>query len=287
MKILIYGQGWIGTQISLFLNRKCLFGKARIENYKDVAAELDGIKPDVVINAAGRTGDPNIDWCLDHRAETAESNTFGPGVLARACAERDIYLVLLSTGCLWNEYPPDKPKGFCEIDEPKPNSFYSITKVGGEAWVFWLHARSLILRIRMPFGNRPHKRSLITKLLSIPDGGVLINEPNSLTCISDFIMVLGDLIDARATGIYHVVNPGPVRNHDIIQMCYDEGIIDRLPELELVGKDEFHARNVTRDGRSNCILDTTKLESTLGFRLRHSNEALASCINCLEMLKSL
>jgi dTDP-4-dehydrorhamnose reductase len=39
---------------------------------------LDEVKPDVVINAAGKTGKPNVDWCEDHKEETLRSNDTGP-----------------------------------------------------------------------------------------------------------------------------------------------------------------------------------------------------------------
>jgi dTDP-4-dehydrorhamnose reductase len=41
---------------------------------------LDTHKPTVVINCAGKTGRPNIDWCESHKIETLRSN--GTGALA-------------------------------------------------------------------------------------------------------------------------------------------------------------------------------------------------------------
>lgn len=278
-RILIYGKGWIGEQIfeHLSANAEVSFGKARIENYKDVVAELDSIKPDIVVNAAGKTGDPNIDWCLEHQAETITSNIVGAMVLAKACAERNIYLIHISTGCLWNEYKNPLQIGFNETDEPRPNSFYSVTKVTAESVVSFFEGTFLILRIRLPFNGMPHKRNLFTKLLRIPDGGVLVNEPNSLTCASDFIVVLRKLIQMRATGIYHIVNSGYVMNSEILSMCVRFGLIDKMPKLEMVDKDEFIRREITKDGRSNCILDISKLQTT-GIMMRHCHYALEECL---------
>lgn len=279
-KILIYGKGWIGEQIFQYLsaNAEVFFGKARIENYKDVSAELDNIKPNIVINAAGKTGDPNIDWCLEHQMETITSNITGAMVLAKACSERHIYLVHLSTGCLWNEYKtPCWQTGFNEHDEPRPNSFYSTTKAAGESAICLFEGTFLILRIRLPFNGVPHKRNLFTKLLKIPDGGVLVNEPNSLTCVPDFIVALEKLIQIRATGIYHVANSGHVTNSEILSMCARFGVIDKIPNLEMIDKDEFNKRKITKDGRSNCILDTSKLQAT-GIMMRHCQYALEDCL---------
>lgn len=52
-----------------------------------------------VINCAGKTGRPNVDWCEDHKIETIESNVIGTLMLAQACWIRDIHLTVMATGC--------------------------------------------------------------------------------------------------------------------------------------------------------------------------------------------
>lgn len=37
--------------------------QSSLENRQDVEKELDAVKPDYVVNAAGLTGRPNVDWC--------------------------------------------------------------------------------------------------------------------------------------------------------------------------------------------------------------------------------
>jgi 3,5-epimerase/4-reductase len=39
--------------------------------------ELDTIKPTHVLNSAGVTGRPNVDWCEANKAETIRSNVIG------------------------------------------------------------------------------------------------------------------------------------------------------------------------------------------------------------------
>ena len=58
-------------------------------------------KPDFVINAAGKTGRPNVDWCEDHKLETLHANVTGPLVLAELCQKHDIYWMHLSSGCIY------------------------------------------------------------------------------------------------------------------------------------------------------------------------------------------
>ena len=42
---------------------------SRLENRESVEAEIVAANPDFVINAAGKTGRPNVDWCEDHKQE--------------------------------------------------------------------------------------------------------------------------------------------------------------------------------------------------------------------------
>src|SRR3989344_4964506 len=100
-KILIFGgRGWIAGKYGEFF-KGAVLSSVDIANPFYVSASLDRVQPDVVINAAGKTGRPNIDWCEHHREETFRSNVTGPMVLAGLCARRDIYLVHLSSGCVF------------------------------------------------------------------------------------------------------------------------------------------------------------------------------------------
>ncbi len=64
---LVFGKnGWIGGQIIEMLKAdgKTVFAaESRTENRESVIAEIEAIKPTHVLNAAGVTGRPNVDWC--------------------------------------------------------------------------------------------------------------------------------------------------------------------------------------------------------------------------------
>jgi dTDP-4-dehydrorhamnose reductase len=75
--VIFGGKGFIGTHL------KAVYPQAHLPS-TDVAdavavgAILDELKPDIVINAAGKTGRPNVDWCEEHKMETIRSNVTGP-----------------------------------------------------------------------------------------------------------------------------------------------------------------------------------------------------------------
>lgn len=102
-RILIWGKGgWIAKQLHELLS---LEGhdvdstNTRMEDREEVEAILDKINPTHVMNCAGKTGRPNVDWCEDHKEDTILSNVTGALNLTDACWRRGIHITVLATGC--------------------------------------------------------------------------------------------------------------------------------------------------------------------------------------------
>ncbi len=91
-------------------------------------------KPTHVLNAAGLTGRPNVDWCETHKLETIRANVIGCLNLADVCNTHNIHMTYYGTGCIFHydeDFPVDSGKGFKESDKPNfTGSYYSHTKVG-------------------------------------------------------------------------------------------------------------------------------------------------------------
>ncbi len=103
-KFLIWGaNGWIAGHLETLLhtqNRDVHSTDVRMEHQAGVHRVLDEVNPTHVINCAGKTGRPNVDWCEDHKIETIESNVTGMLILAKACHDRGVHLTVLATGCM-------------------------------------------------------------------------------------------------------------------------------------------------------------------------------------------
>jgi 3,5-epimerase/4-reductase len=155
MSILVYGAGgWIGGKIVELLrqnhpNYHIVEGKARLENIDQLEKEVNEIQSSEakllrVINCAGRTGTPNVDWCENNRDETVISNIVGPILLASVLQRQTppIHLTYIGSGCIY-EYdethkmpslqdaanPGEEILGFREEDAHNYfGSFYSFTK---------------------------------------------------------------------------------------------------------------------------------------------------------------
>ena len=272
-KILIFGPGWLGHKYGDFFHDKdgyeANIWRTDIASRADVAADLYHYKPSVVINTAGKTGRPNIDWCESHREETWRSNVEGPKNLAELCAANGVYLVHLSSGCIFNGISPD-PDGWTEDDAPNPVSFYTETKVAGDDIVRQYPV--LILRIRMPVDKYPSERNLISKLARYPK---IINVLNSVTVIDDLLDTTLKLIEARRTGIYNIVNEGPITHQEI--MSDYVRIVDPMHCYELISVEELYEQGLVITGRSNCILSTDKLKKE-GIVLPNSMARIRMCL---------
>ena len=271
MKILLFGsKGYMGEKF-LELYPEAICPSVDIADQPAVAAALDEHQPDVVINAAGKTGRPNVDWCEDHKEETVRSNITGPLILLDECQKRGIYWVHMSSGCI---YQGDKGgEGFTEDDAPNFfGSFYSRTKAWSDQILSEFPARPdgtggvLILRIRMPFDDSDNPRSLISKLIRYER---VLDVPNSLTYLPDFLDASAKLIEGRKTGIYNIVNPGAMSPYQVVDMY--KKLVQPEHAFEALSLDDLG--EVTKAARSNCILSTKKLEGE-GIAMRPVEEVV-------------
>jgi len=267
MKVLLFGaRGYLGEQF-LRLYPDAMAPAVDIADAGAVAKVLDAEKPDVVINAAGKTGRPNVDWCEEHKEETLHANVTGPLVLLDECGKRGIYWAHLSSGCIYTG--DNDGRGYNEEDAPNfDGSFYSRTKTWAETVLKEFPV--LILRLRMPFDDSFNDRSLIMKVRKF----TRVNDVrNSVTYLPDFLKAASTLIGKRKTGIYNVVNPGGVSPYDIVEL-YKE-IVDPAHTAERVPLEQLG--QLSKVGRSNCILSTQKLESE-GMTMLPVNEAVKQAL---------
>lgn len=267
MKYLIFGKGYIGNKFKVFLGEEAKLSDVRLEDYSAVKEELEKENPTVVINCAGKTGRPNVDWCEDHKTETLFSNVTAPLILARATQELGIYMVHVGSGCVYDGY--NNGQGYSEDDAPNFfGSFYSKTKAWSESML--KEFPILQLRLRMPLDGEPGERNFITKITKYPK---VISTQNSISVIEDFLSIGKQLIDKKATGIYNVTNEGTINHQEILDM-YKE-IVDPSYNYELFSVEEME--KITKAKRSNCGLSTKKLERE-GIKIRPVHEAVRDAL---------
>ncbi|MDP2683476.1 MAG: sugar nucleotide-binding protein [bacterium] len=267
MNILILGKGFFGTRINNFLNKQEnihseIYSRKELD-YCNFNTLHDAImfhgqsypKYDVVINASGYTGIPNIDSAEDNMEECYYNNVIVPLNIYKACSELQVPMIHLSSGCIYNGYE----KHFTEEDTPNfgmftaESSFYSKTKHIVEMYLS--DKACWMLRLRMPFCGEDVSRNLLKKIMNYNN---LISMDNSLTSVDDFCNFLLKMLNMRMYlpyGKYNVVNEGYITAKDIVGILAECGFVN--PNHVFIPLDELG----TKARRSNCILSTEKIKS--------------------------
>jgi dTDP-4-dehydrorhamnose reductase len=263
-KILILGKGYIGTRLQEELGGE--FFQGRVSNFKETEEAIKKIAPTLIINTIGYIG-RNVDDCELDIDKTLLSNSFVPLIVAEIALRNKIRLAHISTGCIFHyDYKKDRP-----IEEGKEPDFfelfYSRSKIYSEQPLRMLSEKYpiLIVRIRVPLDNRPHPKNILDKLLGYK---TIIDLPNSVTYIPDFVKALKHLIRVKAAGIYNLVNKGGLRYKELLDVYakYKPGL-----EHEIVDYKKL------KMVRTNLILSTKKLERS-GFKVRDIHEVLEECV---------
>jgi 3,5-epimerase/4-reductase len=265
----VFGAGYFGTKIADRFGYE-LIGRERVSPLELTQLEdfLDLEKPEIIINAIGKTGKPNVDWCEQNKELTIQANVNVAANLCTEASKRDIYFVQLGSGCIYEG--DNNGEGFSEEDPPNfyGPQFYAKSKILAEEILS--DFPSLILRIRMPIDGKPHERNLIDKLRKFKK---VIDIPNSMTTVPHFLDAMGILIDKKRTGIYNIVNPGTTSAARIMEM-YRE-LVDPKHTFEIFSKEELD--KITKGIRSNCVLNSDKLESE-GIKIPQIQGAIRECL---------
>lgn len=257
---LIYGgeRGWIGQQLVALLKaqgKPVAVGKARLENRSDIEKDIAEFKPTRIINCAGVTGRPNVDWCEDNKQETIRANVIGTLNLNDVAFQHGIHVTNFATGCFFEydtKHELGSGVGFLEEDEPNfKGSFYSLTK-GIVEGLLKNYPNALVLRVRMPISDDLSPRNFITKISKYQK---VVNIPNSMTVLYDLLPVGLDMSEKELKGIYNFTNPGVISHNEILDLYAKH--ID--PNFKYTNFSLDEQAKILKAGRSNNELDATKL----------------------------
>lgn len=305
MILLLGGSGYIGQAFARELERRqwpfVSLSRRELDYPRfDLLLEfLKTKKPELVINAAGYTGKPNVDACETARADTLAGNTLLPQTIAHACAVLGIPWGHVSSGCIFAgakvtlggrtraekdltrpelrsivEKSPELIHGFTEADTPNfsfrdlPCSFYSGTKALGEEAIAGI-GHSYLWRLRIPFDEFDNARNYLSKVQRYAK---VYDNVNSISHRGDYARVCLDLWQRRAAfGIYNVTNPGFITTRQVIELV--QKILKPAKRFEFWANDEEFYRTAAKTPRSNCVMDVSKLLAA-GVNIRPVTEAL-------------
>jgi len=250
-KFLIIGDGFIGNFLARTLPDSVHY-KNRLWEKVEIEYLLDDHPSTTLINCAGKTGRPNIDWCESHKDETFDDNVKLPAMIAETCQERKIHWIHIGSGCIYDGYD----KAWMEEDPPNfAGSFYSRTKIWSQD-ILADFANVAVLRIRMPIDDQFHERNYIRKLVMYAkEGRKLFSLPNSMTYLPDLARFIEHVREHGLTGPWNVVNSGKITAEEVLEIYKEK--IDPTFTYKL-----FTYSETSKDflaPRSNCVLSNDKM----------------------------
>ena len=220
---LVYGRnGWIGGLLGELLTTQgaCWsFGEARLEDRGAILADIRRVKPTHVMNAAGVTGRPNVDWCESHKLETVRTNVTGVLNLVDVCRTGGIHVTNFATGCIYSYDDAHKlgsGVGFTETDPPNfGGSYYSRTK-GMVEELLMQYDNLLQLRLRMPISNDlPNGRNFVKKIVNYER---VVNIPNSMTVLDEMLPISIEMARRSLKGVFNFTNPGVISHNEVLSL---------------------------------------------------------------------
>lgn len=267
MKILIFGNGYIANRCKESWGSDAVIWPKKVYSIDDAVEGIREHEPDVVFNAAGTTGKPNVDWCEDHPRESMLGNTLEPIAVAEACQQEGKYLLHMGSGCIFYGNSEHDGGAWQEDDFGNPRATYSRGK-----WAADLVLSTLpnvgIGRIRMPIDAVPSPRNLIDKLAKYPK---IVDVENSVTIVDDMIDVFYQLLEKKGEGIFHVTNPGGMKHKELMALYVEH--VDPSHTNEWIAEEDLVAQGLATKKRSNNILSSSNLEA-LGIIMPPIHESL-------------
>lgn len=230
-----------------------------ITNEQMIASVFENEAPDAVFNAASyNLVDKIEDQTVFPLAYAI--NAEGPGLLARACAERNIPFVHFSTDYVFSG---EKREGYSEDDESHPISRYGETKRAGEIAVKEACGRWYVCRTSRLFG-RPGSSSeakisfpaLMLKLAKEKPILDIIDEEYGCPTYTPHLAAsaLDLLTNGSEAGFYHMVNSGePVTWYKFAEEIFK--VANVTTPRRPVSSDVFSARPAKRP-RYSALLNT-------------------------------
>jgi len=260
------GRGWIGSQFQEVLRSrgwKVLLAESRAGDRLAVEKEIDAMNPTHIVSLIGRTHGPGfttIDY-LEQKGkleENIQDNLYGPLVLAGVAKSKQIPMLYIGTGCIF-EYDENHTVDVGFTEEEKPNFFgssYSIVKGFTDRILHdEYNDTCLNVRIRMPISSVDGPRNFISKIIAYKK---ICSIPNSMTVLDDVLPILAQCMEKRIFGTLNAVNPGVIEHNTILkwynELQNSEHTWESIENKELL-------ESCVKGARSNNRLDTSRIQT--------------------------
>jgi dTDP-4-dehydrorhamnose reductase len=220
----------------------------------DVIALADGIRPDMIINAAYRQSD----W---------ETTADGGMHVAQAAAATGSGLVHVSTDAVFS----GAAGSYDENCAPDPVTPYGAAKAAAETAIKGIARGAAIARTSLIVGDgdSQHERFVHALASGADDGVLYTDEVRCPVHVADLSAAILEMAATRHAGIRHVAGPDAVSRYELGRLIAARDGFD--PDALRAGP-----RPVGRPGPADLRLDGTRTQARLSARLRGAREFLAA-----------
>ena len=228
-----------------------------------VAALIEGVAPDVVVNAAAYTA---VDKAEADADAAFRANAEAPAMIAQACAASGALLVHYSTDYVFDG---GAKRPYREEDAVAPLGVYGASKLAGEeairasgarhailrtAWVYAAHGRNFLLTMLRLAAERDELRVVADQ----------VGAPTPAAWIADATAALVRQ-GVETSGTWHLTAGGGTSWHGFAEAIVEEarlmGLIARKPRVVAIPTSEYPTP-ARRPAYS--VLDTSKLRRDFG-----------------------
>lgn len=243
-----------------------------------LAALLDRVRPDWVVNAAAYTA---VDRAEEDRDAAWRANAEAPGVIARWCATAGVPLVHYSTDYVFDG---QGTRPYKEDDATSPMNVYGLSKVAGEeairtaggrhfiirtSWVYASHSTNF-LRTMLQVGAEREMLRVVADQIGTPTPAVLIADVTA--------RILQD--SSGHSGTWHLTAQGETSWHGFAEAIFasaaHRGLLSKVPRVEAISTLEYPTP-ARRPAYSR--LDVRKLERDFGIQLPSWQEGLEGVLS--------
>lgn len=279
-KLVVIGKsGQLAWEISrLAIDTICL-GRDEIDitSPEDIAAKLDSLKPEAVINASAYTA---VD-----KAETDDANAYllnqtAVANLAAYCKANNAFFVHVSTDYVFNG---EKGSPYMVDDAIEPQGMYGKTKAAGEAEVrSILPEASAIIRTSWVYSS--HGNNFVkTKLRLMAEKtqlGVIDDQIGSPTWAKGLAKACIEAADNKLAGIYHWSDEGVCSWYDfavaIQQLGIEKGLLSQAIPVNPIPSSAYPT---PAKRPQYSVLNKTVMRETYHTPLTHWREQLSAIMD--------
>lgn len=285
MRILLFGKngqlGWelqrtlapLGTMVALDRNgQQGLCGD--LANREGIAATLDAVKPDIIVNAAAYTA---VDKAEQEHEQAARINAGAPAQMAEYARRTGARLVHYSTDYVFNG---SGVTPWSETDPTGPVNHYGASKLAGEQAIQASGCEHLIFRTSWVYAARGNNfmktmlnlartrdtLSIVSDQIGAPTPARLIAEVSALA------------VHQRLTsGLYHLTTAGATSWHGFASDIFVQaGKLGETLQLDLAKVKAITSSEYPTPARRplNSRLALDKLQAALGIQLPDWQEQL-------------